>query len=103
MSAWLDGYSAALIKLGWDPARVQQLIAEQRASVAKAHAMNAAGTAQRASKLVQSPRIQEMAQSTGMSPHEFALMSLGKKAPGLRNMSAPAVPPPIPQAARQVA
>lgn len=45
LSAWEEGYAAALIKLGWDPNKVRQLIAQNKAGVAAAHAK----TVQRAS------------------------------------------------------
>lgn len=38
LSAWEEGYAYALMKLGWDPAKVRQLIAANRAGVEAAHA-----------------------------------------------------------------
>lgn len=40
LSAWEEGYAYALMKLGWDPAKVRALIAQNKAGVAAAHAKN---------------------------------------------------------------
>lgn len=89
LSAWEEGYAYALMKLGWDPAKVRQLIAQNRAGVEKARALYAAKAPQRAQQLAAgSPLIQQMAAEFKMSPVEMAQANLGMRAPGM----APPVP-----------
>lgn len=87
-SAWIEGYGAALIKLGWDPKRVMQIKEMLAREVPAAHARHAAGTAQRTKLLAGSPKFQQMAAGLKMKPEEFAHATLGVRSPGM----APPVP-----------
>jgi hypothetical protein len=102
-SAWVDGYCEALTKLGWSPERVMQIKQMLSREVPAARAMHATGTAQRASLLQQSPRIQSMAKGVNMSPMEFSYMTLGQKASPRQRVGTPPPVPQMAQAARSVA